>query len=152
MAPWVPTRSKDVVRLTNRLDLKKWEKFLEIGSWDGRISRAVARTFPASKVIWIEMTFPMFLYSYVRNTFSPIKNLKFIAWNAFKENFSSYDVIYVYGMPDKMSEKIVPKFILEAKKWAKLYSYVFSIPEKYKKDSISYGGKNEAKIHVLEKK
>jgi hypothetical protein len=32
-------------------------------------------------------------------------------------------------MPDKMQKKIVPKFLKEAKKGAKLYSYVFSIPE-----------------------
>jgi hypothetical protein len=55
-------------------------------------------------------------------------------------------------MPDKMQKKIVPKFLREAKSWAKLYSYVFSIPEEWRENAQSYGSENEAKIHVLEKK
>ena len=55
-------------------------------------------------------------------------------------------------MPDKMSAKIVPKFLKEAKKGAKLYSYVFSIPEEYKHLAVSHGADGEAKIHILEKK
>jgi len=41
-------------------------------------------------------------------------------------------------MPDKMQKKIVPKFMHEAKSGAKLYSYVFSIPEEYKKYTQSH--------------
>jgi len=33
-----------------------------------------------------------------------------------------------------------------------LYSYVFSIPEEFKENVISYGGEGEARIHVLAKK
>lgn len=55
-------------------------------------------------------------------------------------------------MPDKMQDKIIPKFIEEAKVWAKLYSYVFSIPEKYEEYVSIYGEEHEAKIHILEKK
>lgn len=72
--------------------------------------------------------------------------------NAFKEDFENYQHIYVFGMPDKMQKKIVPKFLQEAKREAKLYSYVFSIPDEYKKDTVSYGQGEEARIHVLEKK
>jgi hypothetical protein len=35
--------------------------------------------------------------------------------NAFKEDFGNYQAIYVFGMPDKMQKKIVPKFLREAK-------------------------------------
>jgi hypothetical protein len=73
-------------------------------------------------------------------------------WNAFKQDFSKFDVIYVYWMPDKMWAKIVPKFLSEAKIWTKLYSYVFSIPKEYRKNAVTYGTENQAKIHVLEKR
>jgi cyclopropane fatty-acyl-phospholipid synthase-like methyltransferase len=151
MAPWVPTRKKDIERLLDILELKKWEKFLEIWCWDGRVSFAVAKKFPKSKIVGIELAFPMYIIAKLRNINWP-KNLELKLANAFKQDFWNYDVIYVYGMPDKMGKKIIPKFLDQAKTWAKLYSYVFSIPEEYNTWVISHGEIDEAKIHVLEKK
>lgn len=152
IAPWVPTRKKDITRLLEILELQPWQVFLEIGCWDGRISRAVARAFPNNKVVGIELAFPLYYYTKIVSYFSDTPNMHLEMGNAFSKNFGKYDVIYIYGMPDKMQKKIVPKFLSEASLWAKLYSYVFSIPEEYKKDVISYGKTSEAKIHVLEKK
>ena len=151
MAPWVPTRRKDIERLCDILELQDWEKFLEIWTWDGRVSEAVAKKFPQAKIIWIEIALPMYIIAIIRKYFYGTSNMQLKLANAFKKNFWNYDVIYVYGMPDKMAQKIVPQFMSQAKPWAKLYSYVFSIPEKYKQQVISYGGEGEAKIHVLEK-
>lgn len=50
MAPWVPTRSKDIQRLLELLHMSPGEKFLEIGSGDGRVSLAVARTFTRAHI------------------------------------------------------------------------------------------------------
>jgi SAM-dependent methyltransferase len=151
MAPWVPTRKKDITRLLNILNLNAWDRFLEIGCGDGRVSSAVAKQFPEAKILGIELAFPMYFIARLRNLGKP-GNLNFKLANAFKQDFWKYDVIYVYGMPDKMWAKIIPKFISEAKFWAKLYSYVFSIPKEYSQWVISHGKENEAKIHVLEKK
>jgi len=151
MAPWVPTRSKDIKRLVWLLDLQPGQSFFEIGCWDGRVSRAVAKAFPQSKVVWLELAYPMWLIAKLYDFFWKQENCTICLWNAFKQDFSQYDIIYVYGMPDKMLEKIVPKFMWEAKSWAKLYSYVFSIPEEFRKNIISYGSDWEAKIHILEK-
>jgi len=152
MAPWVPTRKKDIIRLIHILDLKKWEKFFEIGCGDGRVSQLVAKTFPKAKILWLELAYPVFFIAYMRKIFFGPKNYRVVLGNAFKKDFSEFDVIYVYGMPDKMWEKIIPKFMSEAKKGAKLYSYVFSIPKEYAKDVISYWEEGEAKIHVITKK
>jgi len=152
MAPWVPTRKKDIERLLKILSLKSWDTFFEIGCGDWRVSRAVAKAYPTAHIRWLEIAYPMWIIAKIIWFFTGPKNCSVILWNAFKQNFSDYDIIYVYWMPDKMAEKIVPKFLSEAKKWAKLYSYVFSIPDTCKNDVISYGEENEAKIHVLEKK
>lgn len=152
MAPWVPTRKRDIERLIHILDLKSRDTFFEIGCGDGRVSRAVAKAFPQSRVVWLELAYPVWIVAKVLWFFWGTKNCSVKLWNAFKQNFSDYDVIYVYGMPDKMWAKIVPKFMQEAKKGAKLYSYVFSIPEEFKENVISYGGEGEARIHVLAKK
>ena len=151
MAPWVPTRRKDIERLCDILELQDWEKFLEIWTGDGRVLEAVAKKFPHAKIIWIEIAFPMYIIAHIRKYFYGSKNMKLKLANAFKEDFGKYDVIYVYGMPDKMAKKIVPQFLSQAKPWAKLYSYVFSIPEQYRNQVVSHGGEGESKIHVLEK-
>ena len=151
MAPWVPTRKWDIERLCWMLELKDWEKFLEIWTGDGRVSEAVAQQFPQAKILWIEIAFPMYMIAIIRKYFFWAENMKLKLANAFKEDFGKYDVIYVYGMPDKMWDKIVPQFMSQAKPWAKLYSYVFSIPEQYRNQVVSHGGEGESKIHVLEK-
>jgi len=151
MAPWVPTKSRDIQRLLELVNCKNWDKFFEIGCGDGRVSLAVAQAYPGVQVTGIEIAYPIFIIAKLRQFFLWKPNVSIRLANAFKQDFSHYDHIYVYGMPDKMSEKIVPKFMSEAKSWAKLYSYVFSIPEEFRKYAQSYGEENEAKIHVLEK-
>lgn len=151
MAPWVPTRKKDIERLLDIMDLQSSESFLEIGCGDGRVSLAVAKEYPQAHIKGIEIAYPMYFFALFRRYISWAKNVKIRLANAFKEDFWSYDAIYVYGMPDKMWEKIVPQFLTQAKSWAKLYSYVFSIPEEYRKSVVSHGREGESKIHVLEK-
>ncbi len=152
LAPWVPTRKWDIQRLIQILDLKPGEKFFEIGCGDGRVSRWVAKAFPSSEIIWLELAYPVWLMAKISWLFRSSQNCEIKLGNAFKQDFSKFDVIYVYGMPDKMWAKIIPKFMSEARAWAKLYSYVFSIPEEYKNNVVSHGGSHEAKIHILEKK
>lgn len=152
MAPWVPTKKRDIERLIQILDVKEWEIFFEIWCGDGRVSAAVAKAFPKASILGLELAYPMFIIAYMRKIFFAPKNYRVILGNAFKKDFGNYDVIYVFGMPDKMWAKIVPKFLREAKSWAKLYSYVFSFPDEYSDNVISYGEPTEAKIHVLEKK
>lgn len=151
MAPWVPTRKKDIERLLGILELQPGENFLEIGCGDGRVSWAIAKKFPEAHVQGIEMAFPIFFLALMRKYILWVNNMSVRLADAFKEDFWSYDAIYVYGMPDKMWAKIIPQFMDQAKEWAKLYSYVFSIPEEYSDKTISHGWEWEAKIHVLER-
>ena len=151
MAPWVPTRSHDIQRVQDLLKLDPWENFLEIGTGDGRIAAAVAKEFPDSKIVGIELAPAMFCVAWIRKFLQGTDNFSVVLWDAFSRDFSHFDAIYVYGMPDKMQKKIVPKFMQEAKAGAKLYSYVFSIPEEYKKYTQSHWEKDQAKIHILKK-
>lgn len=152
MAPWVPTKKSDIERLVSLLNLKKWQNFLEIWCGDGRVSHKVAQKFPQANIMGIEIALPIFLLAKLRGLFMPQKNCQIQLANAFKKDFWKYDVIYVFGMPDKMWNKIVPKFLEETKPGTKLYSYVFSIPDEFKHMVKSHWGDSEAKIHILEKK
>lgn len=151
MAPWVPTRKKDIEKLLEILDLQAWETFLEIGCGDGRVSHAVARKFTKSKILGIEIALPVFIWAYMRWFFTRLWNYEVRLWNAFKEDFWAYDVIYVYGLPKHLEQKIIPKFEREAKIGSKLISYVFSVHTYSKLKVTSHGTQNEAKLHILKK-
>ena len=72
---------------------------------------------------------PVFFLGYIKQLFFPQKNLCIKLANALKEDFSRYDVLYIFGMPEKLAAKILPKFLQETKPGTRLISYVFSLPE-----------------------
>lgn len=154
IAPWVPTFWKDLERLKEILKSERVQekRFLEIGSGDGRVSLFVAKHFPEMQVFGREIALPLFFVSKIRQYFSKSDNLHFALWNAFsKEDFSTYDYIYVYGLPKHLEKKLLPQFQLQAKSGAKLISYVFSYPQKYSSHVKTYGVEKENKIHVYTK-
>lgn len=152
LAPWVPTKSSDVKRFLKMIQMKQGETFLEIGSGDGRVSLAVWKKFSKNRVKGIEIFFPLYILSEVKKWITWQKNVHFSCKNAFNENLRDYQHIYVFGMPDKMQSKIVPKFLSEAKRGAKLYSYAFSLPKDIQKQIVSLWSENQQKIHILTKK
>lgn len=87
MAPWVPTRKSDITRLCEILELTQGQRFLEIGTGDGRVSEAVAKKFKKSSVVGIELAFPMYIIAVIRKYFYGSKNMTLRLANAFKEDF-----------------------------------------------------------------
>ena len=57
LAPWVPTRKRDIERLQDILRLQSGECFLEIGCGDARVCRAIAKMFPKNEIFGIELAF-----------------------------------------------------------------------------------------------
>lgn len=140
LAPFLPTRSKDLNRILEISKLKPWEKFLEVWCWTARVATYIAKEMPENEVVWIELSPFFYVYSKIKSLFFWTKNLKIIYWNALNLNFWDYDVIYVFWLWDSIEKKIFPKMEKEAK-WKRLLSYCFN-PEskvakqiKYKKDN-----------------
>ena len=131
LAPWAPTRRKDILRLEEIFSPQSGEKFLELGCGDGRVAFTLAQKHPEIQVYGYELAIPLFFLAFGKTFFATHKNYHISLKNIFSGDFGSYDHIYMFGMPDKIAEKILPKFESEAKKGAKLYSYVFSFPESY---------------------
>lgn len=126
LAPFVPTKTKDLERISKIANLKSWETFLEIWCWTAKVSIFIAKKHPWNKIIWIEFSPFLYLISKVKSIFSWQKNLKIIYGNALNLDFSKYDVFYLFGLPETLKEKIIPKFKSEASQNARLLSYCFS--------------------------
>lgn len=150
LAPWVPTNTSDLKRIQEALKYKKWEKFLEFGCGDGRVSHYIAKHNPDIEVTGVEMAFPIYFMAKLRQFLSPQKNLKIQLGSGFKKDFAEFDIIYLFGMPESIAKKILPKFEKEAKKGTRLISYVFSFKDA--QGTIeSFEKKNEKTIHILTK-
>lgn len=149
-APWVPTNLNDRKRIHAAIKLKKWETFLEFGCGDGRISHYIAKHNPESKIIGVEYAFPIYCVAKIRQFLYPLANLTIELWTGFKKNFKQYDVIYMFGMPDSIAKKILPKFKKEAKTGTRLVSYVFSFKDTDMKVK-SLEKKDRKTIHILTK-
>jgi len=127
IAPFAPTRKKDLERINKLMSLSKWQKILEIGFWDGRVSRYLAKNNKECEFIWVELSPLIFLIWKIISFYSPQKNLKLKLKNAFKEDFSKYDYIYIFAMPEVLKKKLKEKFLKEMKPRAKIISYCFDI-------------------------
>jgi len=126
LAPWVPCRKKDIKRIFELAKIQPGEKFYELGCGDGRIVVEASKEYEA-EAVGLEIAIPLYIAAKIRQFFNQNKNLKIKYKNLFKEDLSSADVIYVFGMPDKLKNKLRVKLQEELKSGARVISYVFPI-------------------------
>jgi len=126
LAPWVPSRKKDLKRIFKIANLKPNEIFYDLGCGDGRIIFYAHRNFNV-KSIGIELALPLFLICKIRQIFHSNKNILFKYKSLFKEDLSKADVIYVFALPRTLEKKLKQKLEKELKPGARVISYCFSI-------------------------
>jgi len=125
-APWVPCRSKDLERIFRVANLQPGEKFYDLGCGDGKTVFYAAKNFNV-KATGIEMSIPMFLTCQIRRLIHHIPHVQFKFDNFFRENLSDADVVYFFGMPDTIKNKLKKKLEKELKPGSRVISYAFSI-------------------------
>jgi len=124
-APWVPTHNKDLDRIFQLADLGPGEHFVELGSGDGRVCAYVAKS--GYRATGFEIAWPIYLVSLIRKIRNRNPNLNYKLKNFFKHDLSHTDVIYFFGMPDKIKSKLVSKLEHELTPGTRVISYAFPI-------------------------
>ena len=152
LAPWVPTKKEAIKRLSQVIDIKPSENYLELGSWDGRVILSLAEKYPDSYFYWVEIVPYLCFIWRIRQYFLGLKNTKLTLWNALKMNYSHYQHIFIFWLPETIEKKVLPKFESEATIWTKLYSYAFSFPQSVSSQVESLWGPWVQKIHIYTKK
>lgn len=127
LAPRVPTKNKDLEVISEVLDLKTNETFLEIWCWTAKVSLYLAKIYPESKIIWIELSPFLYLISKIKAKMQGLKNIEIIYWNALKLDLSDYDKIYMFWIEKTLKNIILPKLSKELKPWSFFYSYCFKM-------------------------
>ncbi len=126
LAPWVPSRKRDLKRIFKIADLKPNDTFYDLGCGNGRIIFYANRNFQV-KSIGIELALPLFLICKIRQIFHSNENIIFKYKSLFKEDMSKADVIYVFALPKSLEKKLKQKLERELKPGARVISYCFSI-------------------------
>jgi len=126
LAPWVPSHSKDLKRISKLADMQDGETFYDLGCGDGKIIWRIAKNQKV-KTVGIELALPMYLICKFHQLVSPRKNIKIIWGNVFKKNLSEADAIFIFGTPWSLQNKFKEKLKKELKKGARVISYTFPI-------------------------
>lgn len=127
-APWVPTFERDVDRAFALAKLVPNEIFLDLGCGNGRMPIEAARRCGA-RGQGVELVFPLYLVCLVRKLLNRNLKLQFSFTNLFKTDVSQADVIYIFGLPRKLSGRLSKKLLAETKRGARLVSYCFPLAD-----------------------
>ncbi len=127
LAPRAPTRTADIEQIHEVADLHDWQLFVELGCGHSAVSRWIAKRNLGVHVVWIELAFPLYLYSYILHKITGPSNLTLVYGNALKYDFGTADVFYVFWLPKTVNAHLKQKAEQEMKPWAKLISYQFAL-------------------------
>jgi len=149
LAPWVPTRKKDLPRVLKIADLKPGELFYDLGCGDGRVAFYISENSPA-KAIGIELAIPFFVYCRLKNYFLKNPRLEFKLKNIYRENLNNAKVVYLFAAnSQKLNEKLVNKLLTELPNGAKIISYAFPILS-LKASQIDKPDNNDVAIYLYD--
>lgn len=127
LAPWVPTRKKDLTRICELAELKAGEKFYDLGCGEGRVVFYTAKNFKTNS-IGIELSLPFYLICQIQLLFRKNPNIKFLFKNLYNQNLADADVVFMFAASSEhISEKLKTKLKKELKPSTRIISYVFPI-------------------------
>lgn len=124
-APWVPMRKKDLARALKLADLQPGEVFYDLGCGDGRVVLEAAK-IDGVKAVGVELAMPMYVICLLRKVLSKSR-ARFRYGNLFHQSLADADVIYVFGMPASLADRLKKKIEAECRPGTRIISYVFLI-------------------------
>lgn len=125
-APWVPTWKKDLPRIFKLAQLQPGERFYDLGCGNGKVVIYAARHYQV-RAIGVELSLPLWLYCVGRKFLARLPNASFRFGSLFRQNLKDADVIYVFGMPEKLQHKLLAKLQAELQPGTRVISYTFAI-------------------------
>ncbi len=145
LAPWVPARAKDLSRIHKLIDAQPGEKVYEIGCGNGRVSLYMHDNSEAD-IIGIERAWPLALVSQIRKKMGKKDRFTVRHESCFKSDLSDADVVYTFGMPAQMKNKLAQKLIESCKSGTRIVSYVFKI-DPWEPDVIDKPTKEDVPVY-----
>ena len=113
LAPWLPTRKKDLPRILALASLGSNEFFYDLGCGTGGVALYVYKNSPA-QVVGVELAWPLYLVCKIRQSLNISKRLKFKFNNLYWESLRPAGVVYLFpASRHHISNKLKQKLNLE---------------------------------------
>ena len=128
------------------MKLKKWERLLEMWCGDSRVALYLAEQNPQAHIVGIELSPVLYVISKIRVWLSGLDNIEIIYGNALNLNLESYDVIYIFWLPETVSEKVAPKLKKKVKENMRFISYSFRMTDDFFEEK-KYMHENQSNIY-----
>ncbi len=149
LAPYYPTPETIVEKMLQLGGLKAGEKMVDLGSGDGRIVIMAAQKFHADAT-GIELDKDLCRQSMARiQKLGFAKNAHVVNGDLLKQNYSGYDLVTVYLLPESIDNKVQPLLDKQLKKGARVVAHDFEFknwtPDKV--ENIADDG--EGRSHTL---
>jgi len=126
-APWLPTKSGDIERMFEAVQLKPEQTFYDLGCGDGRLLFIAAEK--GASAIGYEISLLPYFIAQTRRIFSKNrKKIKIHFYDFWHADLRNADVIYLFAQPQYM-EKLKTKLQAEMKKGSAAVSYCWPVAD-----------------------
>lgn len=147
--PYVPVDRIMMVEAITALNLKPGDRFVDIGSGDGKVVLYTAKRNPNIQCVGVEINRWLVYWSRIIAFLSGRRNAKFIHGDALDVdlyNLSSFNRVFLYLTLD-LVELLNPLFIKSLKKGSKIFSCKFGFGKAdFKSESVGVNGSKMAEI------
>jgi SAM-dependent methyltransferase len=129
-----PTQQAAIDVMINLIKAEKCEhsnksiKIYDLGAGAGGMALKLAKAFPQATVVGVEIAWPAWLYSWIRQKISKLGNVHFILSDFMKINVADGDVVLFY-MTDASIGQMSKKLAKEGKKGSLIISNTFPLAE-----------------------
>jgi hypothetical protein len=123
-APFHPSSNEDILKMFSLAKLDRKDKFIDLGSGDGRAVLAASRV--CDYAVGVEHNPFLNLFARFMAIISANGELKFKNKNLWKEDLGEYDVIFIYLLPTYM-KKLKLKLERECKPGTRIVTNSFPL-------------------------
>ncbi len=126
LAPWVPTRGRDLQRVFSLIKTSPQDVFYDLGCGNGATVFYANKNFNM-RAVGVELSLPLYLFCVLKKIILGAKNVKIIWGNLFKLDLSGATIVYLFGTKNTTNQKLTNKLLKELSPGSRVISYAFPL-------------------------
>lgn len=128
--PYVPASLSLVKKIGELMKLEKGDRFIDIGSGDGRVLFVLGKHYPDVQFTGVELRKHLVWWSRLHVGIRKLKNVEIVQGDALKYDVSGYNKVFMYMMPGFLKQ-VIGKLEKDLQKGALVASLSFEYPKDF---------------------